>query len=319
MEPYRLRRAHGPSSADLTHNRGMLHRPVVVAAIVLLAAACERADGPADPSVGSTPTDEPVTVVAAGDIATDEAGDSATSDLVAELDPAWVLTLGDNVYPDGTAEEFARYYEPTWGRFKAITRPAPGNHEWHTDGAAGYTSYFGAAFPVRELVPYGELVPGWDIYQVDTSEGLNKQVAALDDLLTENPDACEIVYGHHPRFSSGGHGDQPTMQRLWGALVRHGVELYLAGHDHDYERFEPMDARGRPTTGGTRQVVVGTGGASTRPFADGSGDGSSVRISGEDHWGVLELELGAGSYGARFLRATGGKGTVADAFAGSCG
>jgi hypothetical protein len=42
-------------------------------------------------------------------------------------------------------EQFAKCYGPTWGRFKDRTRPAPGNHEYHSDGASGYVHYFGAA------------------------------------------------------------------------------------------------------------------------------------------------------------------------------
>ena len=43
-------------------------------------------------------------------------------------------------------------YDPAWGRFKAVTHPVPGNHEYETSGgtgcstnAAGYLGYFGEA------------------------------------------------------------------------------------------------------------------------------------------------------------------------------
>ena len=56
-----------------------------------------------------------------------------------------VFTTGDNVYEDGTAQEFANCYDPSWGRHKARTKPTVGNHEYHTAGASGYYGYFGAA------------------------------------------------------------------------------------------------------------------------------------------------------------------------------
>jgi acid phosphatase type 7 len=54
-----------------------------------------------------------------------------------------VAVLGDAVYNHGTAAQFANCYGPTWGRFKGRTRPAVGNHEYRTPGAAGYFRYFG--------------------------------------------------------------------------------------------------------------------------------------------------------------------------------
>ena len=88
--------------------------------------------------------EDPV-LLAAGDIADcNSPGDEATA-LILDREPGTIATLGDNVYENGTADEFARCYEPTWGRHKARTRPAVGNHEYHTPGAAGYYGYFGAA------------------------------------------------------------------------------------------------------------------------------------------------------------------------------
>jgi hypothetical protein len=113
---------------------------VIVAFVaVLIAAGCgsERTPSPED-------ADPPV-VVAAGDIATcSGTGDEATARLIGGIDGT-VLALGDNAYPDGSAEDFEECYEPTWGRFKGRTKPTPGNHEYYTEGAEGYFDYFGKA------------------------------------------------------------------------------------------------------------------------------------------------------------------------------
>src|SRR5215813_14821919 len=85
-------------------------------------------------------------LVGAGDIAScdDLAGAEATAKLIDKI-PGTVFAAGDLAYPDGSDKDFAKCYNPTWGRFKDRTRPAPGNHEYHSTGASGYTNYFGAA------------------------------------------------------------------------------------------------------------------------------------------------------------------------------
>ena len=82
--------------------------------------------------------------VGAGDIAScdDLSGAYATAALIEKI-PGTVFAVGDLAYPDGSDEQFAKCYGPTWGRFKDRTRPAPGNHEYHSIGASGYTNYFG--------------------------------------------------------------------------------------------------------------------------------------------------------------------------------
>ena len=92
----------------------------------------------ADPSA-------PAVLVGAGDIAgCGTSGDEQTASLLDGIDGT-VITLGDNAYESGSAQEFTDCYDPSWGRHKARTRPAVGNHEYHTPGAAGYYGYFGAA------------------------------------------------------------------------------------------------------------------------------------------------------------------------------
>src|SRR5215471_21415368 len=81
---------------------------------------------------------EAAVLVGAGDIADcrDLSGAEATAKLLEQI-PGTVMAVGDLAYPDGTAENFA-CYDRTWGRVKERTRPAPGNHEFHSTGAAYY-------------------------------------------------------------------------------------------------------------------------------------------------------------------------------------
>lgn len=255
-----------------------------------------------------------VEVVGAGDIATGGSGDTKTSDLVLALAPNRVLTFGDNAYPDGTAGQFRSYYHPTWGRFKAITEPSPGNHDWHTGGAAGYEGYFGVQAGVARSFVVGD----WLLVSMDSEVNISGQANQLAMILANDDHLCEAVYYHHARWSSGQHGSDSSTSSWWNVMYQHGVDLNLVGHDHDYERFRRMNPQGAVDPMGIREVVVGTGGTNTRPFARAPLATTQRRLTGNANWGVLDLELGATRYDAQFRRATGGTGTVADTFGGNC-
>jgi hypothetical protein len=103
-------------------------------------------------------------LVGAGDIAScdDLAGAQATAKLIDNI-PGTVFAAGDLAYPDGSDEQFAKCYGPTWGRFKDRTRPAPGNHEYHSGGASGYVRYFGAAAGDPKKAYYSYDLGEWHI------------------------------------------------------------------------------------------------------------------------------------------------------------
>ena len=102
-------------------------------------------------------------LVGAGDIATcTNNNDEATAKLLDSI-PGTVFTAGDNAYDSGTDAEFANCYEPTWGRHKARTKPTPGNHEYLTEGAAGYFNYFGTAAGDRDKGYYSYDLGEWHI------------------------------------------------------------------------------------------------------------------------------------------------------------
>jgi acid phosphatase type 7 len=248
---------------------------------LLLVYACTPGDPPPPPRT--------IVVVAAGDIATGGPQDSRTARLIRVLDPDRVLTLGDNAYPNGTLQEFRRYYEPTWGSFKGRSSPALGNHEYNTPGAAGYFAYFGGRAPAAN---YAFVLGGWRLLSLDSEHKKREALDILRDTLTSDRHRCELVYFHRPRWSSAGSGSDPDVDALWREAVSQGVDVVLSGHHHIYERFAPMGSDGDPDASGTRQFIVGTGGA---PLADfGSPiSGSEVRIRA---WGVLRLSLRSDSY-----------------------
>ena len=256
--------------------------------------------------------------VGAGDIAVcGSSGDEATAALLDGI-AGTVYTLGDNAYEDGTLTEYNSCYGPSWGRHKARTQPVPGNHEYHTSGAAGYFDYFGAAAGQRGQGYYSYRLGEWFIL------ALNSEIAAgagsaqeqwLRQQLAANPVRCTLAYWHKPVFSSGsGHGNDATMAAIWGTLYEFGADVVLAGHDHNYERFAPQTATGQAAPGrGIREFVVGTGGRSLR------GQGT-VRANSEvrnfDTHGVLKLTLRATTYDFEFVPVAGR--TFRDSGTGQC-
>src|SRR6185295_8696723 len=107
-----------------------------------------------------------------------------------------------------------------------------------------------------------------------------------------------LAYFHHPRYSSGEHGNEGGVQTIWEALYAAGAELVLNGHDHSYERFAPQDPWGRAdATFGIREFVVGTGGTALRPKTRNV---PNSEVFSATH-GLLKLTLRADGYDWAFV------------------
>ena len=246
-------------------------------------------------------TSDPV-FVGAGDISNcSHNNDEATAKLLDGI-TGTVFTLGDNSYPDGTAAQFADCYGPTWGRHKNRTRPAPGNHDYHTSGASGYYNYFGAAAGDPGKGYYSYNLGAWHIISLNSETGYGAGSAQEQWLradLAANTAVCTLAYWHHPRFSSGNHGNSTRSQGFWQVLYEYGADLVLNGHDHTYERFAPQNpnAQADPNRG-IREFVVGTGGAGLYPFPTIQ---PNSQIRNNTTFGVLKLTLHATSYDWQFV------------------
>lgn len=241
----------------------------------------------------------PGVLVGAGDIGDCGPGSEATARLLDHL-PGTVFAAGDNAYFSGTREEFERCYEPTWGRHRARTRPAPGNHEYNSGGGA-YYEYFGANAGPGGAGYYSYTVGGWNVISLNSeiaSGPASRQGGWLRNELANNRTACTAVYWHRPLFSSGRHGDNADMREVWRTLYDFDVDLVINGHDHAYERFSPQDPDGRfDPVRGIREFVVGTGGATPYSFPSVHAN-SEVRGAA---WGVAMFTLRAGGYDWEFV------------------
>lgn len=278
------------------------------------AAANATPSGSGSPPASGSPSASPAAdavLVGAGDIATcGSDNDSATAKLVESIDGA-VFTAGDNAYENGSASDFRDCYDPTWGRFKDRTRPAPGNHDWGTRDLAGYLGYFGDAAAPHGTSWYSYDLGAWHIVVLDSDCG-NVDGCGADSAegrwltadLAASSAKCTLAIWHHPRFSSGFHGNDGSVDPFWKALYDAGADLIINGHDHDYERFAPQDPDGHEDRArGIREFVVGTGGAEMRDFGTIRAN-SELRATGT--FGVIELDLHPTSYDWQFHPTTGG-------------
>lgn len=254
-------------------------------------------------------------VVAAGDICGSETDCGPTASLIDQIAPTRALTLGDNAYPDGSPSQFSSYYDPNWGRFKAKTSPAPGNHDYHLSGASGYFGYFGPLAPAEY---YSYDVGSWHLISLNSEISVSSSSAQLNWLrndLAAHPNQCTLAYWHKPRFSSGTtHGGSSSFDPFWQALYAAKADVVLVGHEHNYERFAKQNPSGAADPNGIQQFVVGTGGAS-HGYSFGTPVANS-QVRNDSTFGVLKLTLHPTSYDWQFVPVAGG--TFTDSGSNTC-
>jgi hypothetical protein len=228
------------------------------------------------PATGTTPdAGQPLVVGDVGDGAGGETQEANVVNLIKSWNPNLMLYLGD-VYDNGTYTEYKNYYDPSnfYGAFKSITNPVIGNHEYgdKTAGLAGrgYFYYWGN-------VPhyYSYNVAGWHFIALDAnsnyigSTNTNKNATAqlnwLQNDLATNTSPCVIAYYHEPLYTIGKESAEPQLQSWWNLFVQNHVTLVLNGHNHDYERWNPIGLNGNLDPNGVTEIVDGTGGHSSQP------------------------------------------------------
>jgi len=277
------------------------------------------------------------TLVGAGDIASCnynrdyDTANVVESTITSASAPVTVVTLGDTVYPSGTAAQFKNCYDPTWGgshlgersditpklvdpNMWTLTRPAVGNHEYQTPGASAYFNYFGAGKagdPGKGYYSYDRgswhvVVLNSNCSEVGGCGASSPQGKWLKRNLAAHLASCTMAAFHHPLFSSS-TAQTNVVKPFWNTLYNEGADVILSGHAHYYERFAPQRPDGSvSSTYGIREFVVGTGGASpdspmrTPRVANSKIDSEKPGAPGTTYYGVLKLDLLAGGYAWEF-------------------
>jgi len=171
-----------------------------------------------------------------------------------------VVLGGDNIYPSGDMALIDVSFRRPYAELLAAGVPfhaVLGNHDIRTANGAPQLAYqpFGMAgrfYNVRR--------DNLELFLIDTNGNADwtRQLSWLRSALAASTAPWKVVVGHHPIYSSGFYGNNPELRaRLSSLMQRHGVQLYINGHDHNYERSKPID--------GITYLVVGGGGAALRP------------------------------------------------------
>lgn len=315
----------------MTVARGVV--AVLLAAVMALGSVAGAGAGPIPiHAIGAAAATDPL-IAAAGDIACDPTSSKfrdgqgtssacrqkATSDLVLSQPVDAVLALGDNQYQCGSAQQYLQSFDPSWGRFKAMIHPVPGDNEYESGsgcstGAAGYFSYFGAAAG-NSRGDTAFTLGAWRIVGLNAecshAGGCGSSSAQAAFLRSQLGTAqCTLVYWHQP-FYNGTSRTGSSYKAFWDILYAGNADVVLNGHLHNYTRFAPQDAGGRVDPArGVREFIVGTGGRSLFSL-----DGTRNVEMTTKAYGVLDLRLHATSYTWSFVNAAG---TTLDSGTASC-
>ena len=261
------------------------------------------------PTSGTSPANGiPFIVAAAGDGADGAANAENVANAIATINPNLFLYLGD-VYLDGTVTEFYNWYGAgnySYSQFRSITNPTIGNHEYIGSSAAGYFDYW-------DNIPdyYSFDAGGWHFISLNSNSShigvdINSaQYAWLQQDLAANTNSCTIVYYHHPLFNIGPEGATTAMSDIWALMAQYGVSIVLNGHDHDYQRWVPLDGNGNPSLTGITEFVAGGGGHGLQTIT-----GSDSRVAFWDDtnpeaFGVLELALNSSGANFQYINSSG--------------
>ncbi len=196
-----------------------------------------------------------VSFAAIGDSGSGNADQMAILDQLNTVPLRFMIHTGDIAYESGTMNEFEDNYFTVYADLlKSFAMyPAIGNH----DEGSIYRQVFDLPYAARGHNWYSFDQGDVHFVALDTNEMSAEQAAWLEEDLSANQLPWVIAYGHHPPYSSGEHGSSMEFRQVFGGILeKHGVDLVLSGHDHDYERIAPQN--------GVHYVVTGGGGRGTR-------------------------------------------------------
>jgi hypothetical protein len=260
---------------------GLLLMLVAAVVVYFFSSPLALRTGQATSGIGITPA-QPIPdalhrFAVIGDYGDGSADEARVAALVASWNPDFVITTGDNNYPDGAAstidDHIGQFYSAFIGNYmgqygpgSSTNRfwPSLGNHDWHSmscgsNGCVGpYLGYFTLPGNERyydlDLGPLHLYALNSEFVEPDGVTADSVQAGWLQSALTAS-DACfDVVYFHHPPYSSGQHGSSEGMQWPFAAW---GADIVLSGHEHSYERLD---------AGGLAYFVNGLGGRSIYGF-----------------------------------------------------
>ncbi len=204
-----------------------------------------------------------------------------------------MIHTGDLAYDSGTISQYEDTVFAVYGDlFRNIPFfPAAGNHDYKTMSGLPFRDVFNLPGTNEKWYSYD-----WGrvhFVALDTESDYGTQMTWLETDLAANQLPWRIIYLHKPPYSSGAHGSDISLRsRLAPIAEKYGVQLVLAGHDHNYERMKPQN--------GVNYVVTGGGGIGTRSVGT-----SSFTALSEDVIHFVQAEVGVDEMTLHAIDATG--------------
>jgi len=242
----------------------------------------------------SPDNDQPVRFLAFGDSGGGGSDQYALADQMYTVHYDLIIHTGDLAYDDGT---IGQYEDNVFGVYGGLFRnipffPSAGNHDYRTMKGAPFREVFNLPGDNGEKwysYDYGRV----HFVALDTESDYSKQMKWLEEDLAATKLPWKVIYMHRPPYSSGAHGSDTTLRnKLAPVLQRYGVQLVLAGHDHDYERMKPQN--------GVTYVVTGGGGVGTKSVGT-----SRFTAFSEDVIHFVYVEVGGDELTLHAIDATG--------------
>jgi tartrate-resistant acid phosphatase type 5 len=243
------------------------------------------------------PENQEVRVVAFGDFGTGSTAQKQNAAAIIEAHKKtpfdFGITLGDNFYTTGMSSpadpRWNTQWEELYGPLKIKFYAALGNHDWgQSDSPAAEILYSSSSPSWRMPSPYYTFTAGpVQFFALDTNEISDAQLMWLDNELKKSNTKWKIVYGHHPIYSDGQHGDDQGLIKRLLPLLKNRADIYLVGHDHIFNHIKPE--------AGVHFFVAGGGGANVYTVKP-----TARTLFAQSINGFASLEVDSGSLTVRF-------------------
>jgi hypothetical protein len=202
------------------------------------------------------------TFAVVGDFGSGDKNETAVASLIESWHPDFVLTVGDNAYPQGSPELLDRdIFDP----YAAVMResawfPALGNHDVKANGGQPELDAFHSLGSERWYrFTWGNAAV--TVLDSDVSVGPGSPQLRFARGALALPSCFRFAAWHHPPWEPPGRRFSPGLRRNIVPLVeKDGVQVVFEGHLHAYARSRPHH--------GVLYVAVGTGGADLDNDAD---------------------------------------------------
>jgi hypothetical protein len=310
-----------PFSAQLYTNDGLKSQPVTIKVTLSNGNTVTPTNTSTFRPVTGTlpPPGQPFILAAVGDGAGGESPESDVVNLISSWNPNLFLYLGD-VYDEGSPTEFYNWYAPSnfYGRFRAITDPTVGIHEYlmapdptvpYTP--TGYIDYWGQVPNTYSFNAGGWHIISWNTNCVDAGgckQGTPQYTWLQNDLQANTSTPCTLVFYHTPLYDNGPEATSfIPMSQTWSLMAQYGVDVVLNGNSHDYQRWFPLDGSGNKSANGIAEFIAGAGGHDVQAFVTADPrmaigfDKSTTPLP----FGALRLELYPNGTVYRYINTTG--------------